>query len=131
MFSDSHNFIIKVTYYLYMNKTEKIVKNENLDECHVICVAPYTVELQWLGHIWNHESMFETGVICVYHRARSRGLIWDIFSIFLNMKVRCVFSLESPYRFSQFTIFSIKKKITLNCPKSAATGFSLGTQKQI
>ena len=23
----------------------------------------YTVELQWLEHIWNHENMFETGVV--------------------------------------------------------------------
>ena len=23
----------------------------------------YTVELQWLEHLWNHENMFETGVV--------------------------------------------------------------------
>ena len=38
----------------------------------------------------------------------------DIFSIFFNMKVCCVFSLESPYRgdsneYTQYTIFNIKK----------------------
>ena len=22
-----------------------------------------TVELQWLEHLWNHENMFETGVV--------------------------------------------------------------------
>ena len=22
-----------------------------------------TVELQWLDHLWNHENMFETGVV--------------------------------------------------------------------
>ena len=37
----------------------------------------------------------------------------DIFSIFLNMKVECVFSLESPHRgnsneYTQYTIFNIK-----------------------
>ena len=52
----------------------------------------------------------------------------DIFSIFFNMKVYCVFSLESPHRgdsngYTQYTIFNIKKKITLNYPKSAAMGF--------
>ena len=36
-----------------------------------------------------------------------------------NMKVYCVFSLESP----QHTIFIIKKKITLDYLKSAAMGF--------
>ena len=51
-----------------------------------------------------------------------------MFSIFLNMKVCCVFSLESPHRgdsneYAQHTIFNIKKKITLNHPKSAAKGF--------
>ena len=51
-----------------------------------------------------------------------------IFSIFFNMKVCCVFSLESPHRgdsngYTQYTIFNIKKKITLNYPKSAAMGF--------
>ena len=33
----------------------------------------------------------------VNHRARSGGII-GIFSIFFNMKVCCVFSLESPRR---------------------------------
>ena len=39
-----------------------------------------------------------------------------------------MFSLESPYRddsneCTQYTIFNIKKKITLNYPKFAAIGF--------
>ena len=61
----------------------------------------------------------------------------DIFSIFFNMKVCCVFSLELPYRGDsneciQYTIFSIKKKITLNYPKSAAVGFFCqGTQERV
>ena len=43
----------------------------------------------------------------------------DIFSIFINMKVCCVFSLESPRRgdsndYIQYTIFNIKLKIILN-----------------
>ena len=25
-----------------------------------------TVELQWLEHLWNHENMFETGVVRAY-----------------------------------------------------------------
>ena len=24
---------------------------------------PNTVEVQWLEHLWNHENMFETGVV--------------------------------------------------------------------
>ena len=52
----------------------------------------------------------------------------DIFSIFFNMKVYCVFSLESPHRgdsnvYSQYTIFIIKKKNTPDYSKSAAMGF--------
>ena len=52
----------------------------------------------------------------------------DIFSIFFNMKVFCVFSLESPHRGDsnediQYTIFDKKSKTTLNYPKSAALGF--------
>ena len=37
--------------------------------------------------------------LSVNHSARSGGVIGnrDIFSIFFNMKVCCVFSLESPY----------------------------------
>ena len=49
------------------------------------------------------------------------------------MKIYCVFSLESPHRgdsneYTQYTIFNIKRKITLNYPKSASMGFFLGTQ---
>ena len=52
----------------------------------------------------------------------------DTFSIFFKMKVCCVFSLESPNRgdsneYTQYTIFNIKKKITLNYSKSEAIGF--------
>ena len=52
----------------------------------------------------------------------------DIFLIFFNMKVYCVFSLESPQRgdsneYTQRTIFNIKKKIILIYPKYAAIGF--------
>ena len=52
----------------------------------------------------------------------------DIFSILFNMKVCCVFSLESPHRgdsneYTQYTIFNIKKKTTLNYPKYAAMDF--------
>ena len=46
-----------------------------------------------------------------------------------------MFSLESPHRgdsilYTQYTIFNIKKKITLNYPKSAVLGFcSKGLKK--
>ena len=38
---------------------------------------PYTVELQWLEHLWNHENMFEKGyfeLMSVNHSARSGGI---------------------------------------------------------
>ena len=52
----------------------------------------------------------------------------DVFSISLIMKVYCVFSLESPHRgdsneYTQYTIFNIYQKISLNSPRSAAVGF--------
>ena len=52
----------------------------------------------------------------------------EAFSIFFNMKVFCVFSLESPHRgdsneYTQYTIFNVENKITLNYLKSAAMGF--------
>ena len=58
----------------------------------------------------------------------------DIFSIFFNIKVYCVFSLESPHRgnsneYTEYTIFN--EKITLNYPKSAAIGFFIGTQERV
>ena len=52
----------------------------------------------------------------------------DIFSVFFNMKVCCVFSLESPHpgdsnAYTQYTSFIMKKKITLNYPISAMVFF--------
>ena len=47
-----------------------------------------------------------------------------------------MFSLKSPHRgdsnkYTQYTIFNIKMKITLNCPKSAAKGcFAKGLQNE-
>ena len=88
---------------------------------------------------WNHENMFETRVVranecySLHHIMRHNR---DIFSIFFDMKVYCVFSLESPHRgdsneYIQYTIFNVEKKITLNYPKSAATGFFQGTQERV
>ena len=68
---------------------------------------------------------------------RSGGIIAsDIFLIFFNMKVCCMFSLESPHRgdsneYTRYTIFNIKMKITLNYPKSAAMGLFLGTRERV
>ena len=61
---------------------------------------------------------------------------WDIFSILFNMKVYCVYSLESPHRgysneYTQYTIFKMNKKNTKNYPKSAATFFFQGTQEGV
>ena len=61
----------------------------------------------------------------------------DIFSIFYDIKVYCLFSLESPHQggsneYTQYTIFNIRKKKTiLNYPKSAAMEFFQGTQKGV
>ena len=51
----------------------------------------------------------------------------DIFSIFFNLKVYCVFSLELSHRgdsieYTHYTIFNMKKKNTLNYPKFPAMG---------
>ena len=90
-----------------------------------------TIELQWLEHLWNHKNMFETKVVraneCLSLR-QVRRYNRDIFSIFFDMNVCCVFSSESPHRGdsnenTQYTIFNINKKITLNYSKSAAMGF--------
>ena len=53
-----------------------------------------------------------------------------------TFKVYCVYSLEWPFKgdsneYTQYTIFNIKKKITLNCPKSADMGFFQETQERV
>ena len=72
----------------------------------------------------------------VIHSARSGGHNRAIFSIFFNMKVCCVFALESPRRGDpnenkQYTISNIKKKIILIYPKSAAMGFCTNGLKKV
>ena len=52
------------------------------------------------------------------------------------MKVCCVFTLESPQgrdsnEYTQYTIFNMNMKNTLNYPKSAAIGFLQGTQERV
>ena len=57
--------------------------------------------------------------------------MWIYFRFCCNMKVYCVFSLESPHggdshEYTQYTIFNIKKKKIENhpkYPKSTALGF--------
>ena len=71
----------------------------------------------------------------VDNSARSGGII-RISLIFFNMKVYCVFTLESPHRgdsneYTQCTFFNMKTKNTLNYHKSAAIGFFQGTQERV
>ena len=84
--------------------------------------------------------MFETGVVranVCYSLRKVRRRKRDIFSIFFNMEICNLFSLESPHRgdsneYTQYTIFNIKMKISFNYPQSAAVGlFFLGTQERV
>ena len=64
----------------------------------------------------------------VNHSAKLGGKTELSFRFYFNTKVYCVLSLESPNRgdsneCTKYTIFTIKKIITLNCPKSAAIRF--------
>ena len=52
------------------------------------------------------------------------------------MKVSCVYSLESPHQgdsneYTQYTVFNIKMKITLNFPNLQPRDYFLGTQKRV
>ena len=56
--------------------------------------------------------------------------------LFDFFKGKFVFSLESPHRgdsneYAQFTIYNIRKKITLKESKSAAMGFLQGTHERV
>ena len=60
----------------------------------------------------------------------------DIFSIFFDMKVCCVFSSESPHRgdsneYTQYTIFNIKKKSPSIIPNLQLWFFLQGTQERV
>ena len=52
---DSHSEIATVEGKLHTDKSFK-VRLSNL-----VLQLEYTVELQWLEQLWNHENMFETG----------------------------------------------------------------------
>ena len=100
-------------------------------------------ELQWLEHLSSHEKMFETGIVraneCQSLRQfrRHNRHIFSIFFLgiyfrFFNMKVCCVFSLESSRlgdsnEYTQHTIIIYKKRkstdITPNTTLFAAIGF--------
>ena len=84
--------------------------------------------------------MFETGIVRAnegYLLRQVRRHNRDIFLSFFNMKVYCAFSLESPHRgdsneYTQYTVFNIKKKISLNFPKYVSMGFCFqGTQERV
>ena len=58
----------------------------------------------------------------------------DVFSIFFNMKVCCVFSLESPYRgdsneYTHYTTFIIKKENHLRLSQICSYGVLFLGQK--
>ena len=60
----------------------------------------------------------------------------DIFSFFFNMKVYCVFSLDSPHRgdsneFTQYTIINIKKRIIQFIPNLQLWDLLQGTRERV
>ena len=71
----------------------------------------------------------------VDYSVRSGGLTF-FFLIFFNMKVFCVFSLESPYRgdsneYKQYTIFNMNKKEHPKLSKICSYGlFSKGLKNE-
>ena len=67
----------------------------------------------------------------VTHCARLGGIIGIFFSVFFNMKVCCVISLESPHigdfnEYTQYTIFNIKRKSPLIISNLQLWDFSNG-----
>ena len=72
----------------------------------------------------------------VNHSTRSGGHKRDIFSVFSNVKVCCMFSLESPHRsdsneYTPNTIFSIKTKNDLKFfPNLQLWDFSKGPKNK-
>ena len=54
--------LLREEQYLWCKMFEKGGKNEN-GRVVSIKVDGYTVELQWLEHLWAHENLFETGVV--------------------------------------------------------------------
>ena len=88
-----------------------------------------------LDEIWDLIESVSKGFPTYFfnHSARSRGRIRIYYRY---MKVYCVISLESPHRsesneYTHYTIFSIKKKKTLNFPNSAVMEFFQGTQERV
>ena len=82
----------------------------------------------------SRQGLFELGSI--NHSARSGGKIGISFSIFFNINVFCVFSLETPHRgdsneYIQYTVFNIKRKPPLIIPNLQLWDFFQGTQEQV
>ena len=72
----------------------------------------------------------------VNHSSRSGGIIEISFQFSLTYRyVVCSYKnrvIEAILKHTQYTIFNIKKKITLTYPKSAAMGFFFqGTREQV
>ena len=70
------------------------------------------------------------------YSVRSGSLIGIFFFIFFNMKVCCVFSLESPHRgdsneYTQYTISNMNKKNTLNIQNLQLWAFFQRTQEGV
>ena len=48
------SFLIRITVDMVLSIGETFPEKIN---------TGYTVEFQWLKHLWNHENMFQTGVV--------------------------------------------------------------------
>ena len=58
---------VKLCYFWHFDDFQYLAITENNHKpkgyCFIIGYKLYTVELQWLEHTWNHENIFETGVV--------------------------------------------------------------------
>ena len=67
--------LYSITHYSFEKKLLNI-------RALMVIVCPNTVELQWLEYLWNHENMFETGIVQAnegYHSARPASIIVCLF----------------------------------------------------
>ena len=116
-----------MTLDVYRGRKTTMQQQQNLGFCFCLNIQSNFNGSNTFGtmKISSTQGYFEP--MRVDNSARSGG-ITRISLIFYNMKVCCVFSLESPHRgdsyeYTQYTVFNIKKKITLNYPQSAAKEF--------
>ena len=85
--------------------------------CSLIAPKSFTVELQWLEHLWDHRKLFEIWVV----RATDEAIIMSTHNIQFHDKIRISLGLKNEFELAMVNEPSVFELLRFDCISNSNT----------